>query len=283
MREAVNDINVLAQIYINPENSSRNIASECGISAAAVKKILKKYKYHDYKFQTVQKLHEGDPDRRLTFCNWFRRKLTQNRYFYNNILWTDETTFTNSGMFNKKNKHFYSTVNPHLTHQVRPQVRFSVNLWCGIIGKIIVGPKFIEGNLNSENYMNLLDEVFDETPLLVRRKIKWFMQDGCGPHNANAVRTYLNRHFQRKWLGTNGPVRWPPRSPCLNPLDYFLWGFLKNKVYYNVVEDVNELRRRIVEAFTQITPNMIAKATKQMSKRTRLCIQKNGGHFQQFL
>ncbi|CAH1109917.1 unnamed protein product [Psylliodes chrysocephalus] len=64
-----NEINVLAQIHINPENSTRRIAKECVVGTSTVKRILKKHKCHGYKFQKVQKLHAGDSDRRLIFCH----------------------------------------------------------------------------------------------------------------------------------------------------------------------------------------------------------------------
>lgn len=118
-----------------------------------------------------------------------------------------------------------------LTQQIRPQVRYSLNLWCGIIGDVSIGPKFIQGNLTAQNYIDLLEEILDIIPLLLRRKM-WFMQDGCGAHNANSVRNYLNQQFGRKWIGTKGPIRWPPRLSCLNPMDYSVWGYLKNLVYY---------------------------------------------------
>jgi len=37
------------------------------------------------------------------------------------------------------------------------------------------------------------------------------------------VRVYLNESFPNRWLGHIGPVAWPPRSPDLTPLDYYLW------------------------------------------------------------
>ncbi|KAG5889355.1 hypothetical protein JTB14_033449 [Gonioctena quinquepunctata] len=54
--EPINDINVLAQIRMNPGIGSRTMASECNLSKSAVNKILKRHGYHDYKYQAVQKL-----------------------------------------------------------------------------------------------------------------------------------------------------------------------------------------------------------------------------------
>lgn len=282
-RNTNNEINVLAQVNINPEYSSRFIASQCGITASGVQKILKKYKFHDYKFQRVQKLHPGDSERRLTFCNWYQRMINANPNFCNTILWTDETTFTNSGMFNRKNKHFYAVANPHLFQETKPQIRYSINLWCGIIGNHIIGPKFIERNLNGVTYVNLLTEALEEMPLAALRNIEWLMQDGCAAHNSAIARDFLDTNFLNRWIGTRGPVRWPPRSPCLNPLDYFLWGFLKNKVYYVEINTVGELRHRITMAFRDLTHEFLSSAVGQLTFRCQKCIENNGGHFEQEL
>ena len=33
--------------------------------------------------------------------------------------------------------------------------------------------------------------------------------------------------FLERWIGRGGPAAWPPRSPDINPLDFFLWGYVK--------------------------------------------------------
>jgi hypothetical protein len=34
----------------------------------------------------------------------------------------------------------------------------------------------------------------------------------------------LNRMYPNRWIGRGGLRYWTPRSPDLNPLDFFLWG-----------------------------------------------------------
>ena len=51
-----------------------------------------------------------------------------------------------------------------------------------------------------------------------------FMQDGAPPHFSFFVTDVLNERFPVAWIGRNGPILWPPRSPDLSPLDFFLWG-----------------------------------------------------------
>ena len=53
----------------------------------------------------------------------------------------------------------------------------------------------------------------------------------------------------------NSEVNWPPRWCALTALDYFLWGYLKGKVYVNVPPTIQDLKRTIqaeIEAIDQL-------------------------------
>jgi hypothetical protein len=41
----------------------------------------------------------------------------------------------------------------------------------------------------------------------------------------------LNVNFPGWRIRRGGPISWPPRSPDLTPLDFFLWGYAKDQVY----------------------------------------------------
>jgi hypothetical protein len=60
-----------------------------------------------------------------------------------------------------------------------------------------------------------------------------------------------------RWIGRGGPVAWPPRSSDLNPLDFFLLGYVKKIVYQVEIDDLQHLRARIREAMATVTPNML--------------------------
>jgi hypothetical protein len=49
-------------------------------------------------------------------------------------------------------------------------------------------------------------------------------------HHIN-VRLFLNNIFPGRWIVRRGSIELPARSPNLSPLDFFLWGHLKNKIY----------------------------------------------------
>jgi len=101
-------------------------------------------------------------------------------------------------------------------------------VWAGIWEEEIVGPYFFNtSNVTGETYLELLQtflfEYLENIPV-IRRQNLLFQQDGAPPHFAICVRDYLNQSFPERWIGRRSPVEWPPRSPNLTPLDYFLWG-----------------------------------------------------------
>ncbi|KMQ82062.1 transposable element tc3 transposase [Lasius niger] len=92
-----------------------------------------------------------------------------------------------------------------------------------------------------------MPEFLEEIPLFERNNII-FQQDGAGPHNARIVTNYLNQQFPGRWMGRYGPIHWPARSPDLNPLDFFLWGYCKEIVYKKLPETVDDLDAKLHEA-----------------------------------
>ncbi|KAG5889471.1 hypothetical protein JTB14_016577 [Gonioctena quinquepunctata] len=167
-------------------------------------------------------------------------------------------------MFTRRNNHFYATENPHLIHEVRHQYRFTLNIWCGLLNNKSLGPYFINGNLTVAKYVEIIEEMLDDLPIRYRRNSPWFQRDGCGPHNSRIVTDYLNRTFPDSWIGTRGPVAWPARSPDLNPLDFYLLGYLKN-IFYDTANPTTEiLREKIENVLEGIQGDEISKCIRSM-------------------
>ena len=62
-------------------------------------------------------------------------------------------------------------------------------------------------------------------------------------------------------------VEWPARSPDLTPLDFFLWGVLKNQVFSDKPKTLNDLKENNINALKDITPEMCKKVTESIIKR----------------
>lgn len=111
----------------------------------------------------------------------------------------------------------------------------------------------------------------------------WFQQDGAPPHYAAIVRQYLDRIFPGRWIGRRGAIEWPARSPDLTPLDFFLWGHLKSRVYIQKPNNIEDLKERIREEIRNITPEMLHNVRDETYHRLGCCQHLNGTHIEQLL
>jgi hypothetical protein len=244
---------ILIRIADDPQTSSRRLAAATGINKTSILKTLHEEKYHPYHFTPVQNLLPVDLPSRYQFASDIRNKQNTDYTFVNRILFTDEATFTRRGIFNLRNKHCWEVQNPHVTRERHFQHEFKINVWCGIIGNHFLGPYELPGNLNGTSYLNFLENSFvdllDALPLNLRQNM-WFMQDGAPPHFTHQVRTYLNQHFPERWIGRGSIFPWPPRSPDFNPLDFGVWGTMKEIVYKNTINTRVQLWQEISNAST---------------------------------
>lgn len=65
---------------------------------------------------------------------WIAREAANDPNFLPNIIWTDESNFSNNGMMNRKNNHFWSKENPHIVVEGQNCITlFSINYRCGIL------------------------------------------------------------------------------------------------------------------------------------------------------
>ena len=157
----------------------------------------------------------------MDFCQW----ITAHPQLLSVILFTDEASFTLDGINNSRNLHMWSHDNPNKTSVTKFQRRFSVNVWCGLLGNKLIGPFVFDNNLTGNTYKvflrNGLPGLLEEIPLMIWSQM-YFQHDEAPPHYTQHVREYLDESFPNHWLGRGGPVAWPPRSPDLTPLDYYL-------------------------------------------------------------
>lgn len=238
---------------------------------------------HPYHLVLHQTLTPEDFDRRLDHCHWLLSMLAENPNLLSTILWTDEATFTSNGGVNLHNMHYWSRSNPHWMQQVQHQGRWSVNVWCGVLGGRIIGPFIFHQRLNGAAYLNFLRNhlplFLDEVPLNIRRNM-FFQHDGCPAHFAENVRQYLNIRFPNRWIGRGSIFPWPPRSPDLTVLDFYLWGKLKDMVFATRPTTRDDMIERIREAVQSIPVAEIETAVLSTRQRLIDCIENDGRHFE---
>lgn len=287
MRDPDVEDTVLGMIDEDPSISMRDIQRRTGIPRTTAHGIVKKHKFHPYHVTRVQTLQARDYPERIVFCREMLARLERDPDFFNKILWSDESTCKRDGYLNLHNLHSWQLTNPRLAREDRSQYQFKINYWTGILNGKIIGPFELPGNLNGAHYLhflqNELPRLLEEVPLAIRRRM-WLQNDGCPAHYAVQVRNYQNESYPNRWIGRLGPILWPPRSPDLNPLDFFYWGCLKEKVYKKPITTIEDLRQRVQEAAQQISEKNYNRVLKRsFMKRCRACIRVGGGQFEHLL
>ena len=106
----------------------------------------------------------------------------------------------------------------------------------------------------------------------------WFQQDGAPAHTSDLAKNYLDSKKPGKWVGKRGPIPWPPRSPDLTPPDFFLWGFVKDRVYSTNPQSVEELIVSVTKTVKEIPTDMCARVCRSVKDRLAELQQAQGGH-----
>jgi len=144
-------------------------------------------------------------------------------------------------------------------------------------------------NINGETYLAMINN--QVVPEMMERfqynlfgevlfEDQWWFQDGAGAHRARAVMDRLQELFGPQIVSLGQQQEWPPRSPDLTPCDFFLWGYLKSKIFTTPPADIFELRRTIINEFQLLQNNreFIIRAVRSMLRRSQLCLERDGGH-----
>lgn len=140
---------------------------------------------------------------------------------------------------------------------------------------------FFEATVTGQVYKNLLQEsVLPCIREYYGDEEFIYQQDGAPPHYHRDVRSYLNEILPNRWIGRRGFVEFPPRSPDLTPLDFFLWGYLKDKVYASKPTSVIELKATIEYECSQIPRELIRTVCESIASRCQQCLDQNGHQFE---
>lgn len=279
----------MARVEEEPSISTRQVERELAVPKTIVNDILQEQLLHPYHVQPVQELLPIDPTQRLLFCQFIRNSRIHYLNFGEKISFTDEASFTRSGVVNLHNEHVYADENPHAIKVNHHQHQFKINVWAGIIDRYLIGPVVLPHRLNGNIHLNFLQNtlplLLEDLPISTRQGL-WYMHDGAPPHFSVDVREYLHEQYPNRWIGRgdDAPVQWPPRSPDLNMCDFFLWGALKTEIYKTPVNTREELWQRILNASNNINnPETLGRVQFHFLRSIDKCIQQNGGHFAHLL
>ena len=105
-------------------------------------------------------------------------------------------------------------------------------------------------------------------------------QDGATAHTARETMQLLTECFDDRKISRNGNVNWPSRSPDLTSPDFFLWGYLKDKVFANKPRTLQELKDNIRNEIMELNrnPEILKAVSGSVLERAIICQNENGRH-----
>jgi len=192
--------NILQMVQRSPRLSTRRMASRIGVSRMQVWQTLHEENLYPCHDQRVQHLEPGDHAQRMDLCHWIKAYPEM----LSVILFSEEASFTRDGVNNLRNVHTWSHRNPHATCVTHFRRRFSVIVWCGVLGNRLIRPFVFDNNLTGNTdeafLRHELPGLLEDIPLMIWSQV-YFQHDGAPPHYTRHVRNYLNESFPNRWLG----------------------------------------------------------------------------------
>ncbi|GBO11153.1 hypothetical protein AVEN_189374-1 [Araneus ventricosus] len=110
----------------------------------------------------------------------------------------------------------------------------------------------------------------------------WFQHDGTPLHKVSNIQQYTRDTFQQQVIGYGGCIEWPPRSPDLNPLDFFLWGMPQTASVCNPSANIAGTSKPYYGCLCQRVTSMLYNVQREVQSRVQMCIVAEECHFEHY-
>ena len=129
---------------------------------------------------------------------------------------------------------------------------------------------FVDGNgikVNGASYLkHFHGDLIPALEAMCPNKDFTLVQDSAPSHRANQVQNFLKQKLKSRFVKNTD---WLPKSPDCNPLEYYFWDCVQEKVYdgcyCHLFATIDELQRRIRDIWDESATDLpqISKAMKQ--------------------
>ena len=101
--------------------------------------------------------------------------------------------------------------------------------------------------------------------------------DSALPHSPRVNQEWLKKEVPRFITTT----QWPPKSPDLNPLDFYAWSVLEIKILTKKYQSDDHLKKALCQEWGKIPQNYFRAACDDFLGRMNAKIRTKGGQFEQ--
>ena len=257
--------------------SMRQLARENSCDKRTIAKIV----YEDlglkkYTPTVVPRLSAAQKAKRLTCARWWRKNYTQASS--HKIMFSDEKWFDADGQINSKNDVVYANTREEadLIGGLHEVDKYPLKSMCflaatmnGFSEPVFLPPKT---SFNSDFYIDGCMHIIKRDGRKLIGDDFIFQQDGAKAHTAN--KSLLA--FENWGIRIIQPCHWPPNSPDLNPLDYFVWNEVAKRMPKKKFSNRQQLESSVKKAIKEIPLEMVQESIKKFLPRV-LAVEKNLG------
>ena len=103
-----------------------------------------------------------------------------------------------------------------------------------------------------------------------------FQQDSAPSHKALTTQDWMAENFHDHVT----PNLWPPSSPDLNPLDYYVWGVVEREVNKHPHNTKASLKKAISQAMENMNKDHLINACSRFWSRIESVRKAKGGYIE---
>ena len=227
------------------------------ISKSSICRVLKDNGFY---YKSPKLRVKNDEKQQLIRKNWWERHVFNTNFL--NVFFSDETTFyldnPVGSLWLKETENII-----HSKHKGR-----KIGAWAAINTKGKTSIFLYEANMNSQNYLEILNQSVDEMKEIIESDNIYLQMDNAKYHwTTDAFQFYYEKNVKL--------IDWPPYSPDLNPIEN-VWALMKRKISGRKFTSMNSLKNELYKIWADIEIETIEKIWMSIYDRIQDCIDSEG-------
>ena len=260
----------------DPGKSMRAIAKDMKTSEALIRKCVSEdLRYKSYKMRKGQLLTAKAKEKRLKHSKKLLNKLKHP--LQTNMIWffSDEKNFCQDQAVNSQNNRWLAVCPKDVPKVMQTKFPATVMVFGVVSSEGHVMPPYIfpKGlKVNTEEYLKVLEmHVLPWIRKVAAGRPYVWQQDSAPCHTSRKAQAWLSDKF----YDFVPPDVWPPNSPDLNPMDFFVWGAIERCTNKSPCNTKEELIKRIKSEFKSMKKAQVVRACSRFRGRIEAVIEAN--------